>query len=90
MLFYLLTTKELRGKVQCGTNNFSEFLKLLIDIFTGLGYPFDESMIQANINYYLPRTTHGSTLSKMIFSNVCTVHFVFKLYTKRCTDFAAL
>jgi hypothetical protein len=28
-------------------------------------------MIEANIQYYLPRTTHGSTLSKMIFSTVC-------------------
>jgi len=52
MLFYLLTTKELKA------------------IFEGLGYPFKESMIEANIQYYLPRTTHGSTLSKMIFSNV--------------------
>eukprot|EP00026_Physarum_polycephalum_P001716 Phypoly_transcript_01718.p1 GENE.Phypoly_transcript_01718~~Phypoly_transcript_01718.p1 ORF type:complete len:621 (+),score=65.82 Phypoly_transcript_01718:1253-3115(+) len=39
-------------------------------IFRGLGYPFKESMIQANIEYYLQRTTHGSTLSKMIFSTI--------------------
>ena len=28
-------------------------------------------MVEANIEYYLPRTTHGSTLSKMIFATVC-------------------
>lgn len=44
--------------------------KELEDIFTGLGYPFNESMIKENIQYYLPRTTHGSTLSRMIFSNI--------------------
>jgi len=42
----------------------------LEEIFTGLGYKFEESMICKNIEYYLQRTTHGSTLSKMVFSYV--------------------
>jgi len=44
--------------------------KELTDIFTGLGYPFDESTIHRNISYYLDRTSHGSTLSKMVFSYI--------------------
>jgi len=44
--------------------------KELEEIFQGLGYPFDENMIQKNIEYYLLRTTHGSTMSKMIFSYI--------------------
>lgn len=32
-------------------------------IFEDLGYPFDHQMIRRNIDYYLERTSHGSTLS---------------------------
>ncbi len=38
----------------------------LVDIFSRLGYPFDGSMIPKNINYYLQRTSHGSTLSGIV------------------------
>jgi len=44
--------------------------KEIEELFTGLGYPFHDSMVRKNIDYYLQRTTHGSTLSKMIFSYV--------------------
>ncbi|WP_019568312.1 trehalose-phosphatase [Thioalkalivibrio sp. ALMg13-2] len=32
-------------------------------LFEQLGYPFDPSMIPRNVDYYLARTSHGSTLS---------------------------
>lgn len=38
----------------------------LVEIFTRLGYPFDGSMIPKNIDYYLHRTSHGSTLSGIV------------------------
>lgn len=37
-------------------------LKLL---FEQLGYPFDHDLIPRNIGYYLARTSHGSTLSRV-------------------------
>lgn len=40
----------------------------LKDIFTRLGYPFDERDIPRTIDYYLRRTTHGSTLSRVAHS----------------------
>ncbi|MFC1898827.1 trehalose-phosphatase [Chloroflexota bacterium] len=48
MLFYLLSTEELR------------------EIFQRLNYPFEDSTIQQNIDYYLDRTSHGSTLSRVV------------------------
>lgn len=39
-------------------------------IFERLGYSFDEDMIPRNIAYYMDRTSHGSTLSKMVFASV--------------------
>jgi len=38
----------------------------LADIFTRLGYQFTPSMIPKNIDYYLRRTSHGSTLSSIV------------------------
>jgi trehalose/maltose hydrolase-like predicted phosphorylase len=38
----------------------------LTDIFGRLGYQFHGSMIPKNINYYLARTSHGSTLSAVV------------------------
>jgi alpha,alpha-trehalase len=38
----------------------------LTDIFTRLAYPFTPSMIPKNIDYYLRRTSHGSTLSGIV------------------------
>jgi len=40
----------------------------LAKLFEGLGYAFDPAMIPANINYYLNRTSHGSTLSRVVHS----------------------
>jgi len=39
-------------------------------IFRSLDYPFPDDIIQRNIYYYLPRTSHGSTLSKLVFSSI--------------------
>jgi alpha,alpha-trehalase len=39
-------------------------------ILTKLGYKFDQDMLSKNINYYLKRTSHGSTLSKVVFSSL--------------------
>lgn len=40
----------------------------LREIFHGLGYPFDPKMIPENIDYYVRRTSHGSTLSRVVHS----------------------
>jgi alpha,alpha-trehalase len=40
----------------------------LEEIFKDLGYPFDEDTIPKNIQYYLKRTSHGSTLSRVVHS----------------------
>jgi alpha,alpha-trehalase len=37
-------------------------------LFTRLGYPFDEKVLQRTIDYYLARTSHGSTLSWVVHS----------------------
>jgi alpha,alpha-trehalase len=39
------------------------------EIFGGLGYPFDPAQdMRANVEYYLARTSHGSTLSWVVHS----------------------
>jgi len=38
----------------------------LSDLFEQLGYPFDPDTIPSNIEYYLKRTSHGSTLSRVV------------------------
>lgn len=43
----------------------SDELRLL---FTRLGYPFTNTTIPQNIAYYLSRTAHGSSLSRMVHS----------------------
>lgn len=40
----------------------------LAELFAQLGYPFEPSMIPRNIDYYLHRTSHGSTLSRVVHS----------------------
>ena len=40
----------------------------LKNVFDSLGYPFDEDTIPKNIQYYLKRTSHGSTLSRVVHS----------------------
>ena len=37
-------------------------------LFEGLGYRFDRHTIPKNIEYYLKRTSHGSTLSRVVHS----------------------
>jgi len=38
----------------------------LSGVFERLGYPFDRDTIPGNIEYYLQRTAHGSTLSRVV------------------------
>lgn len=38
------------------------------ELFEKLGYPFEYETIPKNINYYLERTSHGSTLSWLVHS----------------------
>jgi len=40
----------------------------LSDIFEQLNYPFEYETIPKNIDYYLQRTSHGSTLSRVVHS----------------------
>ncbi|MFN4763098.1 glycoside hydrolase family 65 protein [Gillisia sp. Q332] len=40
----------------------------LKNILENLGYEFQEGMITKNIEYYSERTSHGSTLSRLVFS----------------------
>ena len=40
----------------------------LTTVFERLGVAFDEEMLAANIDYYLERTSHGSTLSRVVHS----------------------
>ncbi len=42
----------------------------IADILTGLGYEWQDDLIQRNVDYYLPRTSHGSTLSRVVQSYV--------------------
>ncbi len=44
----------------------------LAQLFERLDYPFDPEMIPRNIQYYLQRTSHGSTLSRVVHSWVLT------------------
>jgi alpha,alpha-trehalase len=37
-------------------------------LFQQLGYPFEYETIPKNINYYIQRTSHGSTLSRVVHS----------------------
>jgi len=40
----------------------------LSEIFEQLGYPFEYETIPKNIDYYMQRTSHGSTLSRVVHS----------------------
>ena len=40
----------------------------LIELFNELEYEFQPEMIPLNINYYMERTSHGSTLSRVVHS----------------------
>jgi trehalose/maltose hydrolase-like predicted phosphorylase len=39
-------------------------------LFAGLGYKFDADVLRRTVDYYLPRTSHGSTLSKVVHASV--------------------
>jgi len=45
-------------------------LEELRSIFERLGYPLDDKAIRRNVEYYLKRTSHGSTLSYVVFASV--------------------
>ncbi|MDJ0698732.1 MAG: HAD-IA family hydrolase [Woeseiaceae bacterium] len=40
------------------------------EIVASLGYPARDGMLAANLDYYLPRTSHGSTLSRLVHAHV--------------------
>jgi alpha,alpha-trehalase len=40
----------------------------LCELFNRLGYPFEYETIPKNIEYYMQRTSHGSTLSRIVHS----------------------
>jgi alpha,alpha-trehalase len=40
----------------------------LAELFEHMGYQFDPQIIPRNINYYVERTSHGSTLSRIVHS----------------------
>src|SRR5690606_12691154 len=42
----------------------------LHDLFARLGYDFDADTLKRNVEYYMERTSHGSTLSKTVFASV--------------------
>jgi trehalose/maltose hydrolase-like predicted phosphorylase len=39
-------------------------------LFERLGYPYPADMLHRNLEYYMPRTSHGSTLSTVVFASV--------------------
>lgn len=41
-------------------------LKEIQDVFNTLGYKFNKKALKANYDYYVDRTSHGSTLSKVV------------------------
>lgn len=44
--------------------------KELRRLFRQLGYPFDDDTVRRNVAYYMQRTSHGSTLSKVVHASV--------------------
>lgn len=46
----------------------------LKEIFSRLGYEFTDDMFGKNIEYYRKRTSHGSTLSRFVFSWILARH----------------
>jgi alpha,alpha-trehalase len=44
--------------------------KDLEPLFEKLGYPFTMDTVRKTVEYYLPRTSHGSTLSKVVHASV--------------------
>ncbi len=46
----------------------------LTDILVRLGYPYDGEIIGRSIDYYAPRTAHGSTLSRVVHAWILARH----------------
>ncbi len=42
--------------------------EVLEELFARLGYPWDADLIPRNVDYYMRRTSHGSTLSRVVHS----------------------
>ena len=40
----------------------------LAELFTRLGYPFEYQTIPKNVTYYAARSSHGSTLSRVVYA----------------------
>eukprot|EP01102_Stenamoeba_stenopodia_P017690 TRINITY_DN6379_c0_g1_i1.p1 TRINITY_DN6379_c0_g1~~TRINITY_DN6379_c0_g1_i1.p1 ORF type:complete len:217 (-),score=47.09 TRINITY_DN6379_c0_g1_i1:114-740(-) len=54
-------------------------------VFHRLGYPFNKEIMKRNIEYYLARTSHGSTLSQAVYASVLykfDKERAWKLYTE--------
>ena len=64
---------EVVSALQSKNNNKGHYFNYryqISDILKNMGYILSEDYIKKNFNYYLLRTTHGSTLSKLVFSRV--------------------
>jgi trehalose/maltose hydrolase-like predicted phosphorylase len=48
-------------------------LEEISEIFKRLGYPFSKTILRRNYDYYMRRTTHGSTLSKVVHCFVASL-----------------
>ena len=46
----------------------------LTDLLVRLGYPYDDGLIVRSIDYYTPRTAHGSTLSRVVHAWITARH----------------
>ncbi|MFH1283889.1 MAG: glycosyl hydrolase family 65 protein [bacterium] len=46
----------------------------IVDLFHMLGYKFDKKILERNYDYYIKRTSHGSTLSKVVYC--CIAHLL--------------
>ena len=42
----------------------------LEELFDGLGYSFDEEALERTVEYYRKRSSHGSTLSRVVYASV--------------------
>lgn len=47
--------------------------KVVVDILEGLGHEFDYESLKRNYDYYLARTSHGSTLSLIVHAKIATL-----------------
>ncbi|MHC5269333.1 glycoside hydrolase family 65 protein [Enterococcus sp. LJL98] len=53
---------------------FYNFAKEQVDqILYDLNYPMPENYVEKNLNYYLARTTHGSTLSRIVHAQLAAI-----------------